>query len=41
MVYKNGEIYEGEWANDKRNGKGVFTFPDDTSYIGEWKDDVF
>ena len=25
MLYKNGGKYKGEWKNDKRNGKGVFT----------------
>ena len=24
MIYNNGSRYEGEWKNDKRNGKGVF-----------------
>ena len=25
MKYKNGGKYEGQWKNDRRNGKGVFT----------------
>ena len=25
MIYKNGAKYEGEWKNDKKDGKGVFT----------------
>ena len=25
-VWANKERYEGQWANDKMNGKGVFSF---------------
>jgi hypothetical protein len=25
MHYKNGSKYEGQWKNDKKQGKGVFT----------------
>ena len=23
MTYKNGDVYDGEWKDDKRNGYGV------------------
>ena len=26
MTYKNGEIYEGEWAEGKKHGKGKFIY---------------
>ena len=49
MIYKNGAKYEGEWKNDKKNGKGVFTSPHyyncrknvGMKYEGEFKDDKF
>jgi len=25
MVYNNGERFEGEWQDDKRNGEGLIT----------------
>jgi len=28
MTYKDGDIFDGEWKQDKRNGKGIFTFKD-------------
>jgi len=30
MKYKEGDVFEGEWKKDKRNGKGVFTFKDES-----------
>ena len=24
MIYKNGATYDGQWKNDKKNGKGIF-----------------
>ena len=33
----NGEKYEGEWKNGKKDGKGTFTKTDGTKYIGEFK----
>ena len=26
FFYKNDDIYEGEWKNDKRHGKGILSF---------------
>jgi len=36
-TYLDGEKYEGEWKNGKRNGQGTFTYPDGSKYIGEWR----
>ena len=37
--YSNGNIkYDGEFINDKREGKGKFIWEDGEYYIGEWKD---
>ena len=38
-IYENGNQYEGEYKDDKRNGHGVLTYPDGEQYEGEWKDD--
>ena len=35
--YKNGEVYEGDWAAGKRNGFGKLSGPDGkVKYQGEW-----
>jgi len=39
MIHSNGNTYDGEWADDKANGIGMFVHHDGTSYTGEWKDD--
>ena len=31
--------YEGEYKNDLKNGKGIFTWSSGSKYIGEFKDD--
>ena len=32
-------IYDGEWVNDKRTGKGRYTWPSGDFYEGEWNND--
>jgi hypothetical protein len=39
VTFANKSIYEGEIENYKANGYGKLIFPDDTYYIGQWKDD--
>ncbi len=43
MVYANGEVYEGQWVEDQRCGKGELYKPKSWgrlyTYTGEWKDD--
>ena len=34
MKYANGEIYDGEWAHDYREGKGEYHYKDGDLYIG-------
>ena len=41
---KKGAIYDGDWANDMRNGYGTYSLPLATGeyrkvYSGGWKDD--
>ena len=40
-TYHNGDMYDGEWREDKRHGKGTVTYApaDDGStekYVGDW-----
>ena len=40
MIYANNEIYEGEWLNDKRHGKGKMTYLDGKDpIIADWIND--
>ena len=32
-----GEVYEGEWKSDKREGKGINIWTTGEVYEGEWK----
>ena len=38
MQYPKNEIYEGNWSNDKREGKGVYQWSNGDIYEGEMKD---
>ena len=38
MTYGNGDVYEGNWKDGKKNGKGKYTYTDGTVYEGDWKD---
>ena len=36
----DGDVYKGEWANNKANGYGVYIYKDGATYDGYWKDDL-
>ena len=36
--FANGEVYEGEYKDDKKHGQGKRTWADGNVYEGEWKD---
>jgi hypothetical protein len=38
-IYPNGDIYEGEWLNDKKHGQGKMTYANGDIYYGDWKND--
>ena len=39
MRYANGDVYEGEWKDNKMHGKGVYRRADGSVYHdGQWKD---
>ena len=40
--FQNGDIYDGDWKNDLKNGEGTFTFREDShTYIGEFSNGFF
>ena len=43
MTWPTGDVYDGEWKDDERYGRGVMTFANGPlsgcKYDGEWKDD--
>ena len=39
MYYYNGDVYEGNWQNDKREGQGSYTWKNGSKYTGSWKYD--
>ncbi len=32
-------MYDGEWKDDRKNGRGKLIWADGDVYDGEWKDD--
>ena len=39
MVYTNGEVYEGEWRNGLKWGKGIMMYRSGDLYLGMFKND--
>ena len=39
MIHADGDIYEGDFLDDKQDGYGIYTHTDGTVYKGQWKDD--
>jgi len=38
-VHADGDVYEGEWINDKAEGKGTYSHANGAYYEGAWLDD--
>lgn len=34
MTHSNGDVYEGDWKNDKANGYGIFIDTNSAKYEG-------
>ncbi len=34
MCYYNGRLYQGQWENDQKHGRGVQIFPNGGKYEG-------
>ena len=41
MTYKNGDIYDGPWKDDKRHGTGDYTFANGNKKKGEFNAGAF
>ena len=39
-IYDTGDVYEGHFLNNKKNGYGVYKFADGDTYEGEWKENL-
>ena len=39
MKYASGEVYEGNWDENRRNGNGKMTWKDGRYWNGKWKND--
>jgi hypothetical protein len=39
MIYKNGDVYVGQWFEGKRNGYGVLTKRIGDHFEGSWVND--
>ena len=35
MEFANGDVYFGDWSNDKLNGKGTYVFSNNERYEGD------
>ncbi len=38
--YANGDVYEGQFMNNQKNGRGLYRYANGDVYEGEYKDDV-
>jgi len=39
LIHADGDMYEGEWKDDKAQGVGVYIHADGAKYEGEWFED--
>jgi len=40
LIHHDGNVYIGDFIDNKAHGKGVYETPDGYRYEGEWKNDV-
>ena len=40
MKYNNGDLYNGEWKNDLKEGEGTIKYNNGDIYDGNWKNDL-
>ena len=36
MTWPDNRIYEGDYADDKKHGYGIFSWGDGRKYMGDW-----
>jgi hypothetical protein len=39
LIHADGDIYDGEWKDDKANGFGNYIHVNGAKYEGEWLND--
>ena len=39
LIHTDGDIYRGEWKDDKTHGKGEYRHANRATYEGEWQYD--
>ena len=39
VYYNNGDRYEGDWRNGKKEGKGIYYYNNGDRYEGDWRND--
>jgi hypothetical protein len=39
LIHGDGDVFEGNWFNDKAHGKGMYIHRDGSSYFGDWQED--
>jgi len=39
-LHADGDVFEGQWKDDKANGPGVYKHVNGAKYEGEWRDDL-
>ncbi len=37
MIYADGDVYEGDWVDNKSMGEGTLTHLDGGFYLGQWQ----
>jgi hypothetical protein len=40
-TWSDGRRYEGQWRDERINGRGTFRWPDGRVYVGDWKDGTY
>ena len=40
FTHIDGDVYEGNWVNDKANGTGIYIHVNGAKYEGQWLDDL-
>lgn len=38
-MHADGDIYDGDWIDDKAHGMGTYSHSNGAFYNGEWEDD--
>ena len=36
LIHSDGDLYEGQWKDDKADGKGKYIHADGSIYEGDW-----